>query len=116
MFKSLKTLKFSVLLFSYCFLIFLLRYSFLNLSETVVLEFELFSVSRVPFTFSLIFDKIRIRFRMVVTLISGSVFFFSRKYIEGDPFSTRFIWILLSFVVSMNLLIFSGSIFFLLLG
>lgn len=53
---------------------------------------------------------------MIVTLISGSVFFFSNKYIEEDPFSNRFIWILLSFVVSINLLIFSGSIFFLLLG
>lgn len=53
---------------------------------------------------------------MVVTLISGRVFMFSHKYIEEDPFSGRFIWILLSFVVSINLLIFSGSIFFLLLG
>jgi len=69
-----------------------------------------------PFTFSFIFDKIRVSFRMVVTLISGRVFFFASKYMEEDPFATRFIWILLSFVISINFLIFSGSIFFLLLG
>lgn len=53
---------------------------------------------------------------MVVTLISGRVFLFSHKYIEEDPFKDRFIWILMSFVISMNLLIFSGSLFFILLG
>ena len=105
-----------MLLFSYSLFIFMISYIFLNLRETIVLEVELFSLSRVNFTFTLILDKIRVSFRMVVTLISGRVFFFSNKYIEEDPFSTRFIWILLSFVISINLLIFSGSIFFLLLG
>nr|YP_009349230.1 NADH dehydrogenase subunit 5 [Sakuraeolis japonica]APZ75716.1 NADH dehydrogenase subunit 5 [Sakuraeolis japonica] len=95
---------------------FLLGYLFLMESSTQILEFEMFSLSGVPFTFSFIFDKISISFSMVVTLISGSVFFFADKYMEEDPFATRFIWILLSFVISMNFLIFSGSIFFLLLG
>nr|YP_010836958.1 NADH dehydrogenase subunit 5 [Dendronotus frondosus]WGC92351.1 NADH dehydrogenase subunit 5 [Dendronotus frondosus] len=105
-----------MLLFSYSISMFMLSYLFLSLSGTVILEFELFSLSTSPFTFSLIFDKVSVSFSMVVTLISGSVFFFSNKYMEEDPFSTRFIWILLSFVISMNLLIFSGSVFFLLLG
>ena len=105
-----------MLLFSYSAFIFFISYLFLNLSETLILEFELFNLSGIPFTFSLILDKVRVRFRIVVTLISGRVFFFSRKYMEEDPFSTRFIWILLSFVISINFLIFSGSIFFLLLG
>nr|YP_010996922.1 NADH dehydrogenase subunit 5 [Dendrodoris krusensternii]WPH63906.1 NADH dehydrogenase subunit 5 [Dendrodoris krusensternii] len=91
-------------------------YLFFSLSETIVLEVDLFSVSTVNFSFSLILDKISVSFGMVVTLISGSVFIFAHKYMEEDPFSGRFIWVLLSFVISMNLLIFSGSIFFLLLG
>nr|YP_010837456.1 NADH dehydrogenase subunit 5 [Doto coronata]WGC93421.1 NADH dehydrogenase subunit 5 [Doto coronata] len=105
-----------MLLFSYSIFMFFMGYLFLNLSETLILEFELFNLSGIPFTFSLILDKVSVSFSMVVTLISGSVFFFSSKYMEEDPFSTRFIWILLSFVISMNLLIFSGSVFFLLLG
>nr|YP_010352815.1 NADH dehydrogenase subunit 5 [Dermatobranchus otome]UOD76583.1 NADH dehydrogenase subunit 5 [Dermatobranchus otome]UOD76596.1 NADH dehydrogenase subunit 5 [Dermatobranchus otome] len=105
-----------MLLFSYSLLFFGLGFLFLNVTETIIYEFEIFMLSGIPFTFSMILDKVSISFSMVVTLISGSVFFFSNKYMEEDPFSTRFIWILLSFVISMNLLIFSGSIFFILLG
>lgn len=113
---NVKTLKFSILLFSYSFFIFFIRYLFFSISGTVIVDLELFRLSSIPFSFTLILDKVSISFSIIVTLIAGRVFFFSRKYIEEDPFSNRFIWILLSFVVSINLLIFSGSIFFLLLG
>nr|YP_010429310.1 NADH dehydrogenase subunit 5 [Glossodoris acosti]USQ67489.1 NADH dehydrogenase subunit 5 [Glossodoris acosti] len=91
-------------------------YWLMNFNETTIMEVELFNLSSSSFSLMLILDKISISFSMVVTLISGSVFMFSHKYMEEDPFSSRFIWILLSFVISMNFLIFSGSIFFLLLG
>nr|YP_010373173.1 NADH dehydrogenase subunit 5 [Cadlina japonica]UPI11639.1 NADH dehydrogenase subunit 5 [Cadlina japonica] len=93
-----------------------MAYFLLKLNKTVILEFDLFDLSSSNFSFMFIFDKISVSFSMVVTLISGSVFMFSQKYMEEDPFSGRFTWILLSFVASMNLLIFSGSIFFLLVG
>nr|QIV24369.2 NADH dehydrogenase subunit 5 [Hermissenda emurai] len=105
-----------MLLFSYSCLMLVLGFLFMSLSGTVILDFEIFSVSGISFSVPLIFDKVSVSFSMVVTLISGCVFFFSHKYMEEDPFSTRFIWILLSFVISMNFLIFSGSLFILLLG
>nr|BDY26060.1 NADH dehydrogenase subunit 5 [Spurilla braziliana] len=105
-----------MLLFSYSLFMFILSYLYLNLNKSYIMEFELFSLCSTTFTFSLILDKISVSFSMVVTLISGSVFFFSSKYMEEDPFSTRFIMILLAFVISMNFLIFSGSVFFLLVG
>nr|AUJ21244.1 NADH dehydrogenase subunit 5 [Hypselodoris bullocki] len=91
-------------------------YWLMKLNSTTILELKLYDLSSTTFSLTLIFDKMSISFSMVVTLISGSVFIFSQKYMEEDPFSERFIWILLSFVMSMNLLIFSGSIFFLLIG
>jgi len=91
-------------------------YFFFNLSECTILDFHLFSLSSISFGFAFIIDEVRLSFRIVVTLISGRVFFFSNKYMSEDPYADRFIWILLSFVISMNLLIFSGSLFFLLLG
>jgi len=103
-------------LFRYSILMAVLSYFFFNLSECIILDFHLFSLSRIRFGFVFIIDEIRLRFRMVVTLISGRVFFFSNKYMSEDPYSDRFIWILLSFVISINFLIFSGSLFFLLLG
>nr|YP_004222601.1 NADH dehydrogenase subunit 5 [Notodoris gardineri]ABL09048.1 NADH dehydrogenase subunit 5 [Notodoris gardineri] len=105
-----------MLLLSFSSMMFLNSYLFLKLNSTTIIELSLFDLSSSSFSFVLILDKISVSFSMVVTLISGSVFMFSHKYMEEDPFSSRFIWILLSFVISMNLLIFSGSIFFLLLG
>nr|YP_010574759.1 NADH dehydrogenase subunit 5 [Verconia nivalis]UZI00330.1 NADH dehydrogenase subunit 5 [Verconia nivalis] len=91
-------------------------YLLMKIDETTIVEINLYDLSSSSFNLVLIFDKVSVSFSMVVTLISGSVFMFSHKYMEEDPYSGRFIWILLSFVISMNLLIFSGSIFFLLIG
>nr|YP_009122502.1 NADH dehydrogenase subunit 5 [Radix auricularia]AJJ48417.1 NADH dehydrogenase subunit 5 [Radix auricularia] len=107
-------LQFSILLF--CFSLMCCYLSLIFINKTTVLEIEFLSVGSVFFTMTLILDKISLSFSMIVTLISSCVFMFSTKYMEEDEFHWRFTWILLSFVVSMNFLIFSGSLFFLLLG
>nr|YP_002726378.1 NADH dehydrogenase subunit 5 [Siphonaria pectinata]AAR21547.2 NADH dehydrogenase subunit 5 [Siphonaria pectinata] len=112
---GLKTLKFSVLLYSTCF-VSLLSYILISMESNMILELELFSISSTSFSVMLILDKISLSFGIVVTLISGSVFMFAHQYMSEDPFKTRFIWILLSFVISMNTLVFSGSVFMLFLG
>lgn len=109
-------MQFSILLFCFRSLTLISYLLFLFFSNAVILEFEIFIINSVPFIFTIILDKISISFRIIVTLISGCVFIFSRKYIEEDEFYWRFTWILLRFVISINLLIFSGSLFFLLLG
>nr|YP_004935107.1 NADH dehydrogenase subunit 5 [Trimusculus reticulatus]AEQ93933.1 NADH dehydrogenase subunit 5 [Trimusculus reticulatus] len=91
-------------------------YLFLITEKTLILEFSIFCISTSSFSFAIILDKISLSFGMVVTLISACVFTFACKYMEEDVFFFRFIWVLMAFVISMNLLIFSGSIFFLLLG
>jgi len=84
--------------------------------QAVLLELEFITVSSINFSVVLIVDKINLSFRMVVTIIAISVFTFSHKYMREDHNRDRFLWILLSFVISINLLVFSGSLFFLLLG
>lgn len=84
--------------------------------QITILELELLNISRTNFSIILIVDKINLSFSMVVTLIAGRVFTFAHKYIEEDHYRDRFLWILMAFVIRMNLLTFSGSIFFLLLG
>nr|QCS25055.1 NADH dehydrogenase subunit 5 [Lactiforis takii] len=114
--SQVNKLRLSVLLFSSMFVMALLFFSFIDLDKTMIIELELFSLSGIPFTFAIIVDKVSASFGVVITLISGCVFAFACKYMEEDPMFFRFIWILMAFVVSMNLLIFSGSVFFLLLG
>nr|YP_010032948.1 NADH dehydrogenase subunit 5 [Haloa japonica]QOW38682.1 NADH dehydrogenase subunit 5 [Haloa japonica] len=113
---KLKGLQFPVLLFFSCFFFFSSWVLINNLTSTTIVEVELFSNSSLSFTFSMVFDKISASFGMVVTLIAGSVFTFAHKYMEEDHFSDRFLWILMAFVISMNLLTWSGSLIFLLLG
>jgi len=113
---NLKGLQFSVLLF-FTSLIICLSWGVILIGEqTVLLELEFITISSINFNIVLIVDKINLSFRIVVTIIAISVFTFSHKYIEEDHNRDRFLWILLSFVISMNLLVFSGSLFFLLLG
>nr|YP_010574487.1 NADH dehydrogenase subunit 5 [Onchidium reevesii]UZH97728.1 NADH dehydrogenase subunit 5 [Onchidium reevesii] len=105
-----------MLLGGLCFAFSCSYYFFLVGDKTLILEFELFNISSMSFSFMIILDKISLSFGAVVTLISTCVFTFACKYMEEDIFFYRFIWILAAFVISMSLLIFSGSIFFLLLG
>lgn len=81
-----------------------------------LVNIDMFTTSRVPFSVGLVFDKTRLRFRALVTFISACVFMFARTYIMSDLFYSRFMWILLSFVLSINVLILSGSFLTLLVG
>nr|WIG49074.1 NADH dehydrogenase subunit 5 [Runcina aurata] len=82
----------------------------------IILEFCLMNLSSMNLSLLFYIDWISVSFSMIVTLISGSVFMFSYKYMMGDKFCNRFTLILTVFVLSMNLLLFSGSLFFMLLG
>lgn len=85
-------------------------------SKSVLIEWNLFKISSIIFRFNLIIDKVSVSFNFVVLIISARVFTFACKYIVEDIFFKRFIWILVRFVISIILLIYSGSLFFLLLG
>nr|YP_009408665.1 NADH dehydrogenase subunit 5 [Elysia timida]ANP26532.1 NADH dehydrogenase subunit 5 [Elysia timida] len=111
-----KSLKFSVILFSLFSLSFCCGMSAFLLEDSMILSVEIFEVSSSSFAFDMVFDKTSLSFASVVMLISSSVFSFSYNYMSEDPFKERFLWILLAFVGSMNLLIFSGSVFFLFIG
>jgi len=113
---KLKGLQFPVILFSFSFLFSCLWFYLNFLGCSIIFEFELFSGSSLRFSIALIIDKISLSFGVVVILISGSVFTFTHKYMEEDPFRDRFLWILILFVLSINILTWSGSLFFLLLG
>lgn len=69
-----------------------------------------------PIELILLFDKTSCVFLTTVTLISVSVFTFRRSYISGDKFYTRFSTLLLSFVISMLVLILCPNLFRILLG
>jgi len=67
-------------------------------------------------TFPLILDPVGVSFSFIVCFISACVIIFSSSYIERDPFLSRFIWLVVIFVLSINALIFIPSVVSLLLG
>nr|YP_010273927.1 NADH dehydrogenase subunit 5 [Bulinus truncatus]QYJ56630.1 NADH dehydrogenase subunit 5 [Bulinus truncatus] len=95
--------------FSMCFMLVVYYNKF-------IIEVMLLTINSCEFSLSIYMDKTSLMFGVVVTLISGSVFLFGCKYMSEDPYFFRFKWILLSFVISMNFLIFSGSYIMMLLG
>nr|QWY25592.1 NADH dehydrogenase subunit 5 [Nerita balteata] len=117
MFKSMKFSSIcSVTLFTYFTFMFpLLIYLTLS-NKIILLEWEILSNSSYSITFPLILDPISVSFSCVVCLISACVMFFTSSYMSADPFLTRFVWLVMLFVLSMNILVFVPSIISLLLG
>nr|YP_010546384.1 NADH dehydrogenase subunit 5 [Nerita ocellata]UYI29900.1 NADH dehydrogenase subunit 5 [Nerita ocellata] len=117
MFKSMKFSSVcSITLFTYFTLMFpLLIYLTLS-NKIILLEWEILSNSSYSITFPLILDPISVSFSCVVCLISACVMFFTSSYMSADPFLTRFVWLVMLFVLSMNILVFVPSIISLLLG
>nr|YP_010279273.1 NADH dehydrogenase subunit 5 [Micrarionta opuntia]UKG20823.1 NADH dehydrogenase subunit 5 [Micrarionta opuntia] len=74
------------------------------------------TISTFSFSGDMIFDTMSLSFSWVVTMISFCVFLFARYYMAQDLHYYRFMWLLFLFVLSMNVLIFSGSLFILLVG
>nr|QLY89600.1 NADH dehydrogenase subunit 5 [Planorbis carinatus] len=83
---------------------------------TMIFELSILSVFSYELTLSFIIDKVSVLFGIIVTFISSMVFMFSSVYMSEDKYYYRFSWILLSFVVSMCILIFSGSLLVVLIG
>nr|UNZ93972.1 NADH dehydrogenase subunit 5 [Lepas anatifera] len=95
---------------------FLLGLYSLNLSSAVCVNWNLFSWGSSMVDFTLLLDWVSFTFISFVLLISGSVFYYSGEYMEGELNMPRFILLLLAFVTSMGLLIFSPNLISLLLG
>nr|APH08634.1 NADH dehydrogenase subunit 5 [Conus hybridus]ARK18614.1 NADH dehydrogenase subunit 5 [Conus guanche]ARK18666.1 NADH dehydrogenase subunit 5 [Varioconus guinaicus]ARK18621.1 NADH dehydrogenase subunit 5 [Conus hybridus]ARK18744.1 NADH dehydrogenase subunit 5 [Varioconus guinaicus] len=105
--------------------IFLLLYSvallpvtltFFLTSSSTILEWSISQASSCHLTFIFILDSISLSFSNIVCLISGCVMMFSSSYMSHDPFLKRFTWLVMLFVMSMNLLVFIPSLPALLLG
>nr|AAC09516.2 NADH dehydrogenase subunit 5 [Cepaea nemoralis] len=87
------------------------------LAPRIIASYDIYSQSCSIFSSSAVIDATSVSFSAVVGFIASCVLMFSRHYMASDIYYYRFTWsILLSFVISMQLLIFSNSLFLLLMG
>uniref|UniRef100_UPI0030E2AFE1 NADH dehydrogenase subunit 5 n=1 Tax=Synelmis amoureuxi TaxID=3053537 RepID=UPI0030E2AFE1 len=84
--------------------------------QTVILEWEMMTFFSTPLKMMLIMDPLGTIFSSAVMFISANVFSFSNTYMSDEPFKKRFALLVLSFILSMNFLIFIPHLMGLLLG
>ena len=106
----------SAFLLIYTFALTLLTIFFITKDICILYDWNIAGLRSCPINFTLILDPIRLSFRNLVCFISGCVIIFSSRYISHDPFIKRFTWLVILFVISMNLLIFIPRLPALLLG
>ena len=106
----------SVFLIGYTAFLIPLAFIFTAKDICILFDWNIAVVRSCPLNFRLVLDPISLRFRGVVCLISGCVIMFSSSYMSHDPFIKRFTWLVMLFVLSMNLLIFIPRLPALLLG
>nr|UZT27124.1 NADH dehydrogenase subunit 5 [Sternaspis buzhinskajae] len=82
----------------------------------IILEWYFFSFNSANFTLPLIIDFSSTLFSATVLFISANVLQFATSYMNQDYSKTRFTYLILLFVLSMNLMIFIPSLIALLLG
>ena len=63
-----------------------------------------------------LFDSVSLLFSSILLTIVRVIYYFSKSYMDGDLLQERFNWVLLTFILSMLVLILSSNLFFLLLG
>nr|WOX01943.1 NADH dehydrogenase subunit 5 [Oncomelania hupensis]WOX01956.1 NADH dehydrogenase subunit 5 [Oncomelania hupensis] len=117
MFLGLKSSSIScLLLLSYSVLLVPIMCYFTMNEMSYLIEWDIINLSSCDISLSFILDMISLSFSNVVCLISGCVMLFSSSYMSHDPFLKRFVWLVMLFVLSMNLLVFIPSLPALLLG
>nr|YP_010890369.1 NADH dehydrogenase subunit 5 [Stenothyra glabra]USN91687.1 NADH dehydrogenase subunit 5 [Stenothyra glabra] len=117
MFKLLKSSSISsIFLLSYSLVLAPFTCYFVMNEMAYLVEWNIISVSSCNITLTFILDMVSLSFSNTVCLISGCVMMFSSSYMSHDPFLKRFVWLVMLFVASMNLLVFIPSLPALLLG
>nr|AOV83578.1 NADH dehydrogenase subunit 5 [Phasianella australis] len=116
-FPSMKSSRISsLLLFTYSLTILPFTIYLFMTNKCLLVEWEMFSTSTTSITVPFIFDPISVSFSNLVCMISACVLHFSSSYMSGETFLTRFISLVMMFVLSMNLLVFIPSLISLLIG
>nr|AIW64810.1 NADH dehydrogenase subunit 5 [Qinlingacris elaeodes] len=97
-------------------MIFILGIYYLMIDYSVFIEWELFNLNGSMVVMTLIFDWMSLIFMSFVMYISSLVIYYSDDYMTGESNMSRFVIIVLMFILSMGFLIISPNLISILLG
>nr|YP_002242160.1 NADH dehydrogenase subunit 5 [Damon diadema]ACI02274.1 NADH dehydrogenase subunit 5 [Damon diadema] len=98
------------------FLLFFIGMSMVIDGVAVYLDYGVSLMSGFDFWLGFIFDWVSVFFYSVVMMISGLIMIYCVEYMEGDSSSERFSYMMVGFVLSMGLVVFSSNLVMLLFG
>nr|AKS48935.1 NADH dehydrogenase subunit 5 [Trypanobia cryptica] len=84
--------------------------------KTILIEWTLSTPLSSAITVPVILDPMGLLFSSTVLFISSNVLMFSKLYMKNDPLINKFTWVVLLFILSMNILIMFPNMISLLLG
>ena len=90
-------------------------YLFLG-NKTLLLTWDFFNSPTSPLSFNILLDINGLILISVVIFISSNVLFFTTVYIQDDPFTPRFTALVISFIISICLLVLLPNLITLLIG
>nr|YP_009236802.1 NADH dehydrogenase subunit 5 [Telchinia polis]AMJ17260.1 NADH dehydrogenase subunit 5 [Telchinia polis] len=114
--------KYSICFISFFFLFFFMVLNFFLMLYFIMknmvyfFEWEIISFNTVSVVMTILLDWMSLLFMMFVSLISSSVIYYSKSYMSSELNLSRFIYLVLLFVLSMILLIISPNMISILLG
>nr|YP_010491942.1 NADH dehydrogenase subunit 5 [Lygephila dorsigera]UWM92728.1 NADH dehydrogenase subunit 5 [Lygephila dorsigera] len=118
----MNNMKYSICFISFFFLMimsmmnFIMMIYFIMNNIVIFLEWEIISLNSMNIVMSILLDWMSLLFMMFVFLISSVVIYYSKSYMGSELNLSRFIILVLLFVMSMMLLIISPNIISILLG
>nr|QOE17384.1 NADH dehydrogenase subunit 5 [Chelipoda sp. YD3012] len=96
--------------------LFMMSMKFLLLNFVMFIEWEVMTLNSMSIVMTFLFDWMSLMFMSFVLLISSLVILYSMEYMSNDINISRFIMLVLMFVLSMMLLIISPNLISILLG
>nr|YP_010311860.1 NADH dehydrogenase subunit 5 [Planusocoris schaeferi]UNA71168.1 NADH dehydrogenase subunit 5 [Planusocoris schaeferi] len=106
---------FCVTLF-YSILFFILGLYFLSIDYYLFLDWDIFNVNSCSLVMTFLFDWMSLMFAGSVMFISSMIIYYSYTYMFDDMYKSRFLFLVLFFVISMMLMIMSPNLVSILLG
>nr|UPL65734.1 NADH dehydrogenase subunit 5 [Hygia sp.] len=106
----------SFFIFTFGVMFFLLGIMFIYNDYSIFFEWEIFSMHSCLISITLLFDWMSLLFMGSVMLISSMVIYYSNDYMAEDINQSRFLFLVLLFIMSMMVMIISPNLISILLG
>ena len=106
----------STILYLISITILIISIIFIILNNIIIIEWELLSIMSITIKINIILEWRNTIYSAIIILISANVIKFSKTYIAYDSNKSRFTYIVLIFIISINLLIFIPNMTCLLIG